>query len=595
MKRIFSSFFTVLLCFLLLAGTQTAVFAENLPETAEAGNESAGQLNAQRLTIDEAGVYTLTGSMQGTVYVDPGVGEVTLLLDNADIRSGSEPAIMAVSGDRLTIDIRQNTCNALADSAENTFEAAVYTEVDTVIEGSGCLQINGNSRYGILTKDASLTVNSGKMLIVSESNGIRADGETAGTVFFNGGSVWINAKNDGILAVSDVRMNGGNVQTTEAERICDICGCCGVKNNCCVCGGQAPSEESETGNSCSCCTSTVDAPGEIMEGTVTNSAEALTPDEESAVDIVLSDEASEAVISESGTYVITGTSGNGGITVLQGTKGVVLILRDLDLTSTTGAALLINSDAEVQIVVEGEVTLVDASPSEGEADTEGAALQAEDNTAVCITGDGKLTVKSNAKNGIKTGKNSSLVINGGTEMEVSAAQDGIRSEGDIAIRKAKVTVKAGKTGVHADDYLTIGDDEGNAPEIKITESREGMEGNVVNIKDGTLEIHSSEDAIDSETNTDRTDPPKASVNVTGGELVIEAGGSAIDSDGNINLIEGSASFDTEGKCVDYVDDLYVSDSFEIDCECENSEGAAEAETEDDTDADTDTDSDDGNE
>ena len=47
--------------------------------------------------------------------------------------------------------------------------------------------------------------------------------------------------------------------------------------------------------------------------------------------------------------------------------------------------------------------------------------------------------------------------------------------------------------------------------------------------------------------------------------------------------------DDEVPAVDYDDDLYVSDSFEIDCKCKNSEGAAEAETEDNTDMDTDSD------
>ena len=68
---------------------------------------------SQRLTIEEAGVYTLAGSMKGTVYVDPGVGDVTLILDNADIRSANEPAIMAVSGDHLTIEIKDHTCNTI--------------------------------------------------------------------------------------------------------------------------------------------------------------------------------------------------------------------------------------------------------------------------------------------------------------------------------------------------------------------------------------------------------------------------------------------------------------------------------------------------
>ena len=47
-------------------------------------------LDAQngRLLISEAGTYTLTGSMRGTLWVDPGQGDVTLIMDNMRIDGG---------------------------------------------------------------------------------------------------------------------------------------------------------------------------------------------------------------------------------------------------------------------------------------------------------------------------------------------------------------------------------------------------------------------------------------------------------------------------------------------------------------------------
>ena len=49
-----------------------------------------------RLEITEAGTYVLTGTMKGTVYVNPGEGDVELILDGADIDGGVSAGIVAV-------------------------------------------------------------------------------------------------------------------------------------------------------------------------------------------------------------------------------------------------------------------------------------------------------------------------------------------------------------------------------------------------------------------------------------------------------------------------------------------------------------------
>ncbi|MBR3403624.1 MAG: carbohydrate-binding domain-containing protein [Parasporobacterium sp.] len=559
--------FIVAVCFLcsLVIGGQSFVSAEEL-QPGDPGTAS------QRLTIEEAGIYTLTGSMKGTVYVDPGAGDVTLILDNADIQSANEPAIMAVSGDHLTIELKDHTCNTISDSPDNTLGAVIYTKVDTMLEGCGCLQVDARSRCGIVSDNASLTFQCRTILIVSESSGIKADGENAGAVCFSGGNTYINARQDEMIDAADIRMVGGKAASTDETRICNLCGCCDEKNCYAV---TVPVVMDLCGSPCSCCTPTTDQPGEIAAGITTNSAAALEADLPGAVDIVLNDESGNIQISKAGTYDITGKSSNGSITVAQGTKGVVLILRDLDLTNTEGAALRICSDAEVRIEVEGEVVLKDACTDTGDAAGTSAALLAEAGTTVCITGDGVLEVISDTSDGIQMGEDSSLVIDGELKINITAAENGIGSEHDVAILGGDLTISAGNIGVHADHILTVGDDEEKDLTVRITESREGLDANVVNIADGYIEITAEEDGIDTE-NPDiadeaGTETPDASVNITGGELVIEAGGSAVDSDGNINLIGGSMSIDSEGACVDYIDDLYISDDFELDCKCDNSE------------------------
>ncbi|MBP3853776.1 MAG: carbohydrate-binding domain-containing protein, partial [Erysipelotrichaceae bacterium] len=84
------------------------VHAESLPEQ-----------KGEQLLISEPGTYTLTGAMQGSVCVDPKAGDVRLILDNVTIQANNQPAIQALSGDSLTLEMAQGSVNRLYDSASN--------------------------------------------------------------------------------------------------------------------------------------------------------------------------------------------------------------------------------------------------------------------------------------------------------------------------------------------------------------------------------------------------------------------------------------------------------------------------------------------
>ena len=66
------------------------------------------------------------------------------------------------------------------------------------------------------------------------------------------------------------------------------------------------------------------------------------------------------------------------------------MLRDLNLTSSSGSAIRINDNAEVQIVVDGKVVLKEKSP----AGKKGAAIKAGRGTAVYVTGTGSMKISS---------------------------------------------------------------------------------------------------------------------------------------------------------------------------------------------------------
>ena len=317
-----------------------------------------------------------------------------------------------------------------------------------------------------------------------------------------------------------------------------------------------------------------DTAGEIVSGTTTNSAADLTADLENATTITVTDEDNEVTITESGTYVITGSASDGNITVKKGTTGVVLVLEDLDLTSTTGAALSVNKDSVVQIVVSGSVTLTDAENPADETDQDaevadaydGAALKIKAGSSVYLTGDGTLTVNGNAKNGIKAGDDASLVIDGeDLTIDIIAANDGINVNYDLTIANGTVTISAADDALHADRILTVGsEDESTSPTVTVTRSNEGMEGTVVNIYSGNVSVKSTDDAINAANSDDLYANELAySINITGGTVTVSSQYDGLDSNGNVNLTGGTVTVLSSARNggdagIDYDGNLYVS-------------------------------------
>ena len=572
----FTGKISAVICCVLLMVMAGAVCVSADTESESAGAEQTGKSEegSGRLLISEPGTYTLTGSMKGTVLVDPGEGDVTLILDNADIEGIEGPAVMAVSGDSLTIEMTECSYNRLADKKENTEEAAVLSRINTVFRGCGCLQVEGNRQYGIQTEEADLTFEGGKYLLLSEKAGIFMNGPETGALYLNGGCVFINAKLDPHIVAEQMEMKAGMLEKTEKTdvRTIDCCregkclGCCCGKKCRRVTTVDADGDDDEE---CDCRESDVDHPGPITEGTVTNAAVPLQEDEH-PVTIMFEEETQHAGISEPGTYYITGTSANGSIMVKENTNGVVLVLNDLDLTNASGAALTIGNSAVVKIIIEGNVTLSNAAAAEA-ADTavSDEVVQGGAGSEICITGDGTLKINGETGDGIAMGESSSLVIDGAVNIQIQAEEGGICSEHDVAILQGDVTIEAGAVGVQAEHVLTIGEQGEQGPEMKITGSYEGVSAEVVNIESGSIDMDVREDGIDAESVNGGTD---VSINMTGGEIRIHSEECGIDSDGNINLIGGTAVIDSKGEdgtcnCVDADGDLYIADEFSLDCGC----------------------------
>ena len=194
------------------------------------------------VTITEAGSYTLTGSLSdGQICVDTArESKVRLILDGVSITSSGSAAIYVRSADKVVISLKDGTSSTLGNggsfvqSDENNVDGVIFSKDDLTIKGNGSLTISSPAGHGIVGKD-DLKIKGGTVSVTAARKSLSAndtltvddgvlslnagtEGMEASNVVINGGSVSVQAGDDGINATwtSDttrpaVEINGGSL------------------------------------------------------------------------------------------------------------------------------------------------------------------------------------------------------------------------------------------------------------------------------------------------------------------------------------------------------------------------------------------------
>lgn len=161
-------------------------------------------------TINTAGIYTITGTNYDSSIVIDTTGDVNINLDNANIKSNTQAAILGKNCDNLAITLKDETINSVADGGDSEYDAAIFSNCKLKITGNGTLNATGNVEEGIATETNDLTIENGKINIVAKDDGINAGGD-GGTITINGGTIYVNASGDGIDSNQNIIINGGTI------------------------------------------------------------------------------------------------------------------------------------------------------------------------------------------------------------------------------------------------------------------------------------------------------------------------------------------------------------------------------------------------
>ena len=217
------------------------------------GDESGYKVEGAALTIQESGVYTITGTCaEGSITVKKGTTGVTLILQDLTLASSVTAPLSCNKETDVTVyavgAVTLTDKESLANEDSDDFEGAaikVKSGASLTITGTGTLNADGSAcKNGIkgaaesvitvqgavtlnikaanngIADDNAVVINGGTVNVTASGDGIKAEPDTddavsKGTITINGGSVTIRATGDGIQATGDVTITGGafDIQT----------------------------------------------------------------------------------------------------------------------------------------------------------------------------------------------------------------------------------------------------------------------------------------------------------------------------------------------------------------------------------------------
>ncbi len=202
------------------------------------------------LTISDEGTYVITGTLNdGQIIVDAEDSDkVQIVLNGVSITCSDNAPIYIKNADKVFITLEENTENTLTDGSEyvqmddNTVDGVIFSTADLTINGNGILNITGNYKHGIASKDDLIitggTFNitavkdalNGKdcvkikdgtfILSTTTGNGIQSkngDDTTKGYVYICGGNITALKCQEGIEGTAIVIDNGTINVTAEDD------------------------------------------------------------------------------------------------------------------------------------------------------------------------------------------------------------------------------------------------------------------------------------------------------------------------------------------------------------------------------------------
>lgn len=202
-----------------------------------------------KLTINDEGIYVVKGQLSdGQIIVDADDNDkIQIVLDGVDITCSSNAPLYIKNADKVFVTLNKDTVNSLTDGLtyvqvdDNNVDGVIFSKADLTLNGEGTLNINGNYKHGILSKDDIVITGgiynitaikdgmNGKDCVkildgtftisVTEGNGIQSkndEDETRGYVYIAGGQFDIVKCQEGIEGTAII-IEGGIINISSMD------------------------------------------------------------------------------------------------------------------------------------------------------------------------------------------------------------------------------------------------------------------------------------------------------------------------------------------------------------------------------------------
>lgn len=195
-------------------------------KTTTATYDGAGvSVSGTTVTISKPGTYKLTGTLtNGQIYVySEESGTVRLLLNGTTITNSSSSPFYIRKAEKAIINLVDGTSNSMSDASGYVFSgsdtepnAALFSNCNVTIFGSGSLTVKGNYADGISTDDG-LLIKSGKITVTAADDAIRGKDFLEiedGTISATGAGHALKSDNENDTGAGYVKITGGTITAT---------------------------------------------------------------------------------------------------------------------------------------------------------------------------------------------------------------------------------------------------------------------------------------------------------------------------------------------------------------------------------------------
>lgn len=227
--------------------TANATLISLTDSTATAKGKYTGyEIDGTDVSITAAGTYVFSGDCDnGSITVKKGVTGVTIVLNGLTLTNDDSAAITLNKTAEASLIAAAGTTNTVADTEGSNDENAavkVKSGAALAIGGTGTLTVDGNAKNGIkgaadavitvaevklninaaddgLSCDDELNITGGTLSITAGGDAVKASPDTGdtenpdttslGNVTISGGTLTLNATEDGIQADGDLTISGG--------------------------------------------------------------------------------------------------------------------------------------------------------------------------------------------------------------------------------------------------------------------------------------------------------------------------------------------------------------------------------------------------